>query len=81
MAVPALIRQSSSFSHQVLPAPQRADFERMQDLLLEAIVPTLPHRHIAIERLLGDVVGDAAMFDEIDAADPASRDNDFDGLS
>jgi hypothetical protein len=56
--------------------------ERIEDLLLEAIVRTHPNGGNALDRLLGDVVGDAAIDDTEDehALADMQFDNDFDGL-
>ena len=69
-----------------------SSLERIEDLLFEAVVRTHPNRGLAIDRLLGDVVGDAADIDDGDALVDASIaeegtlselrvDNDFDGMS
>jgi hypothetical protein len=59
-----------------------AHIERIEDLLLEAIMRTHPNHGSALDRLLGDVVGDAAI-DDADAEHAEAEmefDNDFDGL-
>jgi hypothetical protein len=61
-----------------------AHTQTMEDLLFEAIVRTHRNCEDGLNRLLGDVVGDAAIDDteESDAALSEMRvDNDFDGLS
>jgi hypothetical protein len=64
--------------------PHAAQIDRIEDLLLEAIIHTHPNRGRAIDRLLGDVVGDAAIDDSDAFAQQAAADmdfdNDFDGL-
>jgi hypothetical protein len=59
--------------------------ERIEDLLLQAIMQLHPNRGRAIDRLLGDVVGDAAIDDGgpimHHAAGETSFDNDFDGMA
>src|SRR5688500_1602567 len=59
-----------------------AQIERIEDLLLEAIVRTHPNAGNALNRLLGDVVGDAAIDDTEDehALADMEFDNDFDGI-
>jgi len=68
---------------RVMPPGDVGRAQRMEDLLLEAIVRTHPNGDVAIERLLGDVCGDAAIDDEFDDQDPSPLriDNDFDGMS
>ena len=65
--------------------PHHSQVERIEDLLLEAIVRTHPNRGRAIDRLLGDVVGDAAIDDADTLAEHAAAemtfDNDFDGMA
>lgn len=71
---------------RVMPAGDVARAQRMEDLLLEAIVRSHPNGDVAIDRLFGDVCGDAVIGDEGDddhELDVASMriDNDFDGMS
>ena len=78
-------RASTGANARLTQVPHHAQVERIEDLLLEAIVRTHPNRGRAIDRLLGDVVGDAAMDDadalaDHHAAAEMSFDNDFDGL-
>ena len=70
---------------RVTPPYDPSQTERIEDLLLEAIIRTHPNRGAAIVRLLGDVVGDAAI-DETEAHATCEEsdltfDNDFDGMS
>jgi len=72
-----------SMPTRVMPAGDAARSQRMEDLLLEAIVRTHASGDVAIDRLLGDVCGDAVIGDEDDAQDVSALriDNDFDGMS
>lgn len=80
-----LMEQSRRGARRELPAGNPNQHERMEDLLLEAVVRTHPNRDAALSRLLGDVCGDAALDDcddeELERARfDMSIDNDFDGL-
>ena len=60
------------------------NLNRVEDLLLEAIVRTHPNRADALDRLLADVSGDDAAADaeaRERAAFDATVDNDFDGMA
>ena len=56
---------------------------RIEDLLLEAVIRTHPNRELALDRLMNDVIcggeSDPPVIDE-EAAFDMSFDNDFDGL-
>jgi hypothetical protein len=58
-----------------------ASLNRMEELLLEAVVRTHPNRGRALDRLLDDVAGDGAI-EPVPMAviDPDFVDNDFDGM-
>ena len=62
------------------PPSDVSQLDRIEDLLLEAIIRTHPNQVGALDRLLGDVVGDAAI-DDSDAPVHVLIDNDFDGMS
>ena len=59
-----------------------ASLNRMEDLLLEAVVRTHPNRERAMDRLLDDVAGDD-LSEPVPPAliDPTFVDQDFDGMS
>ena len=59
------------------------NLNRVEDLLLEAIVRTHPNREDALDRLLADVSDDEAAVTETRerAAFDMSIDNDFDGMA
>jgi hypothetical protein len=73
-------------SRRVLPTGDVAREQRMEDLLLEAIVRTHPNRDAALDRLLADACGDAALEGSYDESAERAQfdqqiDNDFDGLA
>ena len=56
------------------------NLNRVEDLLLEAILRTHPNAEHALDRLLDDVNADDAPVEAV-AAHAANVDNDFDGMS
>ena len=81
-----LMERSRSSTPRSLPAGEPSLNLRMEDLLLEAIVRTHPNRDAALDRLLSDACGDAALdccHDETAerVQFDAAIDNDFDGMA